>query len=147
MSWAKAGREKPCTLLTFPGRNSGEYTRCITQNIPVKATLPNHPTRLYLIRHGEVEERYHRIFGGSRIDMELSDIGHRHAQALAEWFERGSLDAAYVSPMQRVHQTAAPLLQEHGLTSTVLADLREVDFGDWTGFRWHEIREKFGVVA
>ena len=113
----------------------------------MKATLPNHPTRLYFIRHGEVEERYHRIFGGSRIDMNLSDLGHQHARALAEWFERGSLDAVYVSPMQRANQTAAPLLEEHGLTPAVMPDLREVDFGDWTGFRWHEIQERFGVVA
>ena len=34
----------------------------------------NSPTRLYLLRHGEVEARYHRIFGG-RIDMELSPRG------------------------------------------------------------------------
>jgi len=30
---------------------------------------------------------------------------------------------------------------------TILDDLREVDFGDWTGFRWHEIQERFGVAA
>src|SRR5262245_58432194 len=28
---------------------------------PLKTHLPNHPTQLYLIRHGEVEERYHRV--------------------------------------------------------------------------------------
>jgi broad specificity phosphatase PhoE len=49
--------------------------------------------------------------------------------------------------MQRANQTAAPLLEEHGLTPAVMPDLREVDFGDWTGFRWHEIQERFGVVA
>ncbi len=113
----------------------------------MKAHLPNHPTRLYFIRHGEVEERYHRIFGGSRIDMNLSELGHQHAQALADWFEAGSLDAVYASPMQRVHQTAGPLLTNLGIASTVLPDLREVDFGDWTGYRWHEIQEKFGTVA
>ena len=113
----------------------------------MKASLPKHPTRLYFIRHGEVEERYHRIFGGSRIDMNLSELGHRHAEALAEWFERGSLDAVYVSPMQRVHQTAGPMLKSLEIAPTVLSDLREVDFGDWTGYRWHEIQEKFGTVA
>jgi len=113
----------------------------------VKAQLPKHPTRLYFIRHGEVEERYHRIFGGSRIDMGLSPLGHRHAQALADWFGSGALDAVYASPMLRVQQTAAPLLESVGISPVVLADLREVDFGDWTGFGWHEVQEKFGVVA
>lgn len=113
----------------------------------MKDHLPKHPTRLYFIRHGEVEERYHRIFGGSQIDMALSPLGHEHARALADWFGDGALDSVYVSPMQRVHQTAAPLLKSRGLTPVVLPDLREVDFGDWTGFGWHEIQEKFGVVA
>ena len=79
--------------------------------------------------------------------MSLSELGLRHAQALADWFDPGSLDAVYVSPMQRVHQTAGPLLKNLGITPTVLSDLREVDFGDWTGYRWNEIQEKFGTVA
>ena len=28
-----------------------------------------------------------------------------------------------------------------------MPDLREVDFGDWTGFRWNEIKARFGVDA
>jgi hypothetical protein len=35
----------------------------------VKSHLPNHPTQLYFIRHGEVEEKYHKVFGGSRIEF------------------------------------------------------------------------------
>ncbi len=113
----------------------------------MKAQLPKHPTRLYLIRHGEVEERYHRIFGGSRIDMSLSPLGHEHASALADWFGDSQLDAVYTSPMLRARLTAGPLLQARGIEPVVLPDLREVDFGDWTGFRWFEIQEKFGVIA
>lgn len=113
----------------------------------MKSQLPKHPTRLYLIRHGEVEERYHRIFGGSRIDMSLSELGHAHARALAEWFGDSQLDSVYVSPMLRARLTAEPLLQSRGMAPVVLPDLREVDFGDWTGFRWFEIQEKFGVIA
>ena len=113
----------------------------------LKARIPKHPTRLYFIRHGEVEERYHRIFGGSRIDMGLSLLGHAHARALVDWFAPGRLDAIYTSPMLRARLTAAPLLEARGLEPVVIEDLREVDFGDWTGFGWHEIQEKFGVVA
>ena len=40
------------------------------------------PTTLFLLRHGEVEDRYHRVFGG-RIDMELSPLGHDQAAKLA----------------------------------------------------------------
>ncbi|MGZ5545539.1 MAG: histidine phosphatase family protein, partial [Limisphaerales bacterium] len=43
-------------------------------------------TRLYLIRHGEVEKAYHRVFGG-RIDMELSPLGHDQVKALARFLK------------------------------------------------------------
>jgi broad specificity phosphatase PhoE len=113
----------------------------------VKAHLPNHPTQLYLIRHGEVEARYHRVFAGSNIDAELSPVGHQHGAALAQWMKGTPLDALYMSPMRRVQQTIAPLLAQCGLQPTVMPDLRETDFGDWTGLTWTEVQERFGVCA
>ena len=103
-------------------------------------------TRLYLIRHGEVEESYHRIFGG-RIDMNLSPFGQIQAQAMADYFEPIALDAVYCSPMKRAQQTVQPLLQAKAMPATTLRDLREMDFGDWTGHRWEAIQEQFGVSA
>lgn len=109
--------------------------------------LPNHPLQLILVRHGEVEERYHQVFGGSKIDMTLSPLGHSQGAAVAEWLRGESIHAVYASPMQRVRQTMAPLLEERGLSPILLDDLREVDFGKWTGLRWHEVKELFGVSA
>src|SRR5262245_38432857 len=102
-------------------------------------------TRLFLLRHGEVEERYHRIFGG-RIDMELSAMGHEQARRLAGAWIRIRIEAVYCSPMQRARQTAAPL-SKHTPPPIILPGLREVDFGDWTGHSWTEIKERFGVSA
>lgn len=113
----------------------------------MKTHLPNHPTQLYLIRHGEVEERYHKVFGGCRIDMALSPLGQRQAQALSDWMGDTKLDAVYASPMLRVKQTMAPLLERRGLMATIMDDLREIDFGDWTGHRWEGVQEHFGVSA
>ena len=113
----------------------------------MKAHLPNHPTQLYLIRHGEVETRHHRVFGGCRIDMALSPLGHEQGAALARWMQGTRLDALYASPMLRVQQTIAPLVTATGLEPVVMPDLREVDFGDWTGLRWEEVQEKFGISA
>ena len=113
----------------------------------LKTHLPNHPTQLYLIRHGEVEERYHKVFGGSRIDMALSPLGQSHAEALAKWMGNTKLDAIYASPMLRVKQTMDPLVRRSGLVPQILDDLREVDFGDWTGYRWDGVQDHFGVSA
>jgi len=113
----------------------------------MKLHLPNHPTQLYLIRHGEVEEKYHKVFGGSRIDMALSPLGHQQGQAVQKWLADTHLDALYASPMLRVQQTLAPLATYRAIAPTLMPDLREVDFGDWTGHRWDEVQEHFGISA
>ena len=107
-------------------------------------TKPSQPTRLLLIRHGEIEPRYQRKFGG-RIDMNLSTRGHAQAKALADYLRGKDIAAIYSSPMKRVQQTIAPLLENGAPAQTILTGLREVDFGDWTGFTWEEVGEKFGV--
>lgn len=99
-------------------------------------------TRLLLIRHGEVEARYQRIFGG-RIDMNLSPRGKRQAKKLAEYLEGKTIDAIYASPMKRVQQTLAPTLKFSGQQQTIFHDLRELDFGDWTGLGWEAVRDQF----
>jgi broad specificity phosphatase PhoE len=101
-------------------------------------------TRLLLIRHAEVESKFHRTFGG-RLDMGLSDLGHEQARALARHLDRFRFDALYASPMRRVQLTLAPLLSNGHPQPFTEPNLREVDFGDWTGLVWEQVREKFGV--
>jgi broad specificity phosphatase PhoE len=104
------------------------------------------PTRLYLLRHGEVEAQYHRVFGG-KIDMELSPLGHDQVKALADYFRRHPPHVMYSSPMKRVQQTLAPLAEWTGLSPIILPGLREVDFGVWTGLGWEQVYERYKVSA
>jgi len=104
------------------------------------------PTRLLLIRHAEVEECYQYVFGG-RIDMEISPNGHKQAAALALYLKRRKIDALFASPMKRVQQTLSPYANNGAPRAIVLPDLREVDFGDWTGLGWDAVQGKFGVSA
>jgi broad specificity phosphatase PhoE len=112
----------------------------------IPAARPAAPpaTRLLLIRHAEVEARYQGVFGG-RIDMELSPRGHEQAAALARYLQPRPLSAIYASPMKRVEQTLAPLLRNGAPSPVILPDLREVDFGDWTGLSGDQVQAKFGV--
>jgi broad specificity phosphatase PhoE len=104
-------------------------------------------TRIILLRHAEVEARYQKVFGG-RVDMNLSPLGHKQAEALAKYMAAKSFDAFYASPMKRVQLTIAPLLAARPAVQPVILDgLREVDFGDWTGHNWSEVKAKFGVSA
>jgi broad specificity phosphatase PhoE len=101
---------------------------------------------LLLIRHAEVEARYQGVFGG-RIDMDLSPRGHEQAAALAKYLHQQTLSAIYASPMRRVQQTLAPMLVNGAPKPVILPDLREVDFGDWTGLAWEDVHAKFGISA
>ena len=99
-------------------------------------------TRLLLIRHGEVEARYQKKFGGW-IDMNLSPNGQQQAKILADYLGSKTIDAIYASPMLRVQQTLAPTLKIKRHKQVILPGLREIDFGDWTGLGWQEVEERF----
>jgi broad specificity phosphatase PhoE len=117
-------------------------------SLPSIEAAHQRPTQLALIRHGEVEAAYQRVFGG-RIDMNLSPRGHEQAAALAKWLARQPLNAVYASPMKRVQQTLAPFAagNDLGARAVQMDGLREIDFGDWTGLKWEAVSEKFGVSA
>jgi len=103
-------------------------------------------TRLLLVRHGEVEASYQKKFGGI-IDMNLSPNGKRQAKVLADYLENKTIDAIYASPMKRVQQTLAPTLKRSTHEQTIMPDLREIDFGKWSGLGWQEVQEQFGFQS
>ncbi len=110
------------------------------------AASPEVATELLLVRHAEVEARYQGVFGG-RIDMDLSPRGREQAVTLAGYLRQKPYDALYASPMKRVQQTVAPLAVNGAPKPIIVPELREVDFGDWTGLGWEEVQAKFQVSA
>lgn len=109
-------------------------------------TPPPTATRLLLIRHGEVETGYQKKFGGT-IDMNLSPNGKRQAKVLANYLRGKTIDAIYASPMKRVQQTLAPTLKTSRRPQTIFPELREIDFGRWTGLGWKEVEDQFGFKS
>ena len=103
-------------------------------------------TTLHLIRHAEVEARYQSVFGG-RIDMNLSPLGHIQAATLANYLRPQKFDRIFSSPMKRVQQTLAPMLQQMRPAPIILPNLYEVDFGDWTGLTFTEVKARYGYDA
>jgi hypothetical protein len=77
--------------------------------------------------------------------MNLSPARPRTGQIARKISARKNIDAIYASPMKRVQQTLAPFLKNGAPAQTILPGLREIDFGDWTGLNWEEVREKFGI--
>jgi broad specificity phosphatase PhoE len=111
-----------------------------------KSSTVQPETRLWLIRHAEVESAYQGVFGGS-IDMDLSPRGHEQAVALTRYLRSKPINAIYASPMKRVQQTLRPWVVNGVPRPTIMPSLREVDFGIWTGLTFGEVHSQFGVSA
>lgn len=79
--------------------------------------------------------------------MNISPRGHEQAATLANFLRGKKMDAIYASPMKRVQQTLDPFLEIGVPQQTILQDLREVDFGGWTGLNWEQVCEKFNLLT
>ncbi|WP_224283704.1 bifunctional RNase H/acid phosphatase [Streptomyces sp. LS1784] len=103
------------------------------------------PTTFVLLRHGETPLTPEKRFSGSGgSDPELSDKGRWQAERAAEALAaRGSVQAVVASPMRRTRQTAEAVAARLGLEVRYEDGLREVDFGDWEGLTFAEVRERY----
>lgn len=67
------------------------------------------PTRIHLVRHGEVHNPEHILYG--RLPrFGLNRRGRRQARRAAEWLNRRELAALFSSPMLRARQTAQAVI-------------------------------------
>jgi len=107
---------------------------------------------LLLIRHAVTETTGQRL---SAPDLALSAQGHEDAARLAERLHEVPLAAIYSSPLQRCLETAAPLAEAKGLEVRTVNDLRDTEYGDWSGRSlrqvgrtklWRALRERPSAV-
>jgi len=99
-------------------------------------------TRLLLLRHGETPLSVQRRFSG-RGDPELTERGRAQAQAAARRLAAYDVTAVVSSPLLRARQTADIVADAVGAGVVVDDDLVETDFGDWEGYTFAEIRERW----
>ncbi len=99
------------------------------------------PTRLYLIRHGQVADGHtHRYHGNN--DIALSPAGEQQLARLARQLQPVSLAAVYTSTLKRSRDGAARLCEGRGLEPQPLPEFREIHFGIWEGLTFEEIAER-----
>lgn len=91
-------------------------------------------SRIFLVRHGEVEGNYglNRTFAGWG-DKPLTDKGRQQAQAVAARLSQENLVAVYSSDLMRARDTAEAIAAPHHLTVQTDKALREVNYGQWEG--------------
>ena len=93
---------------------------------------------LYLIRHGEPEIQ--GVFLG-RLDPPLSAVGYEHVSRVMSDIE---VKVAYSSPLRRARETARYLRSPRILE---VNNLREIDYGKWTGKTWAEVEADWSELA
>ena len=89
-------------------------------------------TTLLLIRHG-INDWVHGRLAGRIPGIHLNDEGNAQAAALGARIAHIPLAAIYASPLERTMDTAAAVQAGRDLAITQVADLREVDYGEWQG--------------
>ncbi|MGM0471785.1 MAG: alpha-ribazole phosphatase [Bacillota bacterium] len=100
-------------------------------------------TELILVRHGETLWNRESRFQGTA-DIELSSVGVKQAESLAERFRDWELDMVYASNLQRAFKTAEIVAQLHNIEVEEVAELSEANFGVWEGLTFEEIEEEYG---
>jgi broad specificity phosphatase PhoE len=101
---------------------------------------------LYLVRHGETTfNKSHRIQG--QLDSELSALGRRQCEAVAEALGGVPCDAVISSPLRRAQETAQYLADKLKLELSFEPRLMEINAGIFQGHSWHELDEKFPQEA
>jgi len=99
-------------------------------------------TRLYLIRHGQVENFSERIYNGQK-DVDITDLGVRQMEAVAARLKHEPLAGVYCSDLIRTKRGADIIAAEHGLIPESRFMLRELNVRLWEGLTANEIEEKF----
>jgi probable phosphoglycerate mutase len=89
-------------------------------------------TTIVLARHGRTEWHHGNRYTGAT-DLPIDEVGVRQAQQLKEWAAGYAPGVLWASPMLRARQTITPTAEALGLTPTLDARLREVDFGSAEG--------------
>jgi broad specificity phosphatase PhoE len=89
--------------------------------------------RLLLIRHAQSTDNVVGILGTELPGPDLTDLGREQAAAIPAALSDESIDAIYVSTMQRTGMTAVPLAERLGLRAQVIDGIQEIGAGEFEG--------------
>lgn len=99
-------------------------------------------TRLFLIRHGQVEGHEQKRYNG-QVNVPLTRLGEDQSRRVCDWLAEKALDAVYSSDLDRSLFCAEMIAADHGLTVDRNESLRELHVGDWEGRTWAELKAAY----
>lgn len=83
-----------------------------------------------------------KVLVGRRAGVHLNEAGRQQARHLADALADIGINRIFSSPLERAHETAEPLSKKLGLDVTICEAFTEIDFGDWTGLSFAELKEQ-----
>lgn len=95
--------------------------------------------QVILVRHGATDWNLQGRCQGST-DRDLSEIGIRQAEKIAELLREEEIHAIYSSHLRRARQTAERISQPHNLPVLIEEEVRELDHGELEGLTFNEIK-------
>lgn len=93
---------------------------------------PQHGCLIYLVRHGRTLLNAQGRFRG-RENPSLDAVGRAEADRAADRLRNVGLREICSSPLARARETAGAIASPHALGVTVEPDLRDLDYGSWSG--------------
>ena len=94
-----------------------------------------------LVRHGEHVWRARGILAGRSAGVGLTVEGRAQIAAVGECLAGEEIVALYASPLQRTRESAEILAARLAVPVQCRDDLIELDFGEWTGLTFDEVRQ------
>lgn len=100
--------------------------------------------KLFLARHGETDWNLSNRIQG-QTDIPLNENGKKQAEELVNTIKERELsfERIYTSKMIRAMETAKIVAGELGVKARILEGIEEISFGEWEGYTWRQVREKF----
>jgi len=100
------------------------------------------PTRLYLLRHGQVADGHTHLYHGNN-DIELSPRGVKQLEKAAAQLQDLELAGVYASDLSRAVQGAEIICRGRSIEPRIIPEFREIHFGVWEGLSFQEIMEQY----
>ena len=94
---------------------------------------------IILVRHGQTDENVSGKISGQG-PVPLNARGRQQAEATAEVLTDLSVSRILTSPVVRARQTADIVAERLQVGTENMQDLREVEYGDWEGKHFSDIR-------
>lgn len=98
--------------------------------------------QIVLVRHGATDWNLQGRCQGSS-DRDLSEVGIRQAERIAQLLSDEAIHAIYSSHLRRARQTAERISLPHNLPVLIENDVRELDHGELEGLTFNEIKANY----